>query len=251
MKAGDKVKVGQAILSVEGGAEAGAAKSVPARSGRQGAESRASPARAPLPKAPQPAHRQRGAPAASAPEAEASEPEAPDAAADDAGGQQSATNVVDIKPTAARVRPAEPAAAELPVAPAAPSVRRLARELGVDIDRVQRHRTGGTHLDRGREGVREAPARGRRRRPCGAGRASRSRISRDGARSIAQPMRAVRRKTAEHLSAAWAPCPRDAARHGGHHGARRGAEAVREAGRGFRRRSDADGDRREGGRPRR
>src|SRR5262249_45300866 len=32
---------------------------------------------------------------------------------------------------------AEPAASELPVAPASPSVRRLARELGVNIDQVQ------------------------------------------------------------------------------------------------------------------
>ena len=96
----------------------------------------------------------------------------------------------------------------MPVAPAAPSVRRMARELGVDIDQVAGSGRGGrisvddvkAHAKRL---VTEPAGRRRRRRA----RPSRCRTSRGGATIERQPMRAVRRKTAEHLSAAWATIP--------------------------------------------
>ena len=105
-------------------------------------------------------------------------------------------------------RPAEPAAPELPVAPAAPSVRRMARELGVDITQVPGSGAGG------RISVEDVTAHTKR---LVAGPAARA----EGAPSAAeplpdfsrwgdierQPMRAVRRKTAEHLSAAWVTIP--------------------------------------------
>src|SRR5947207_5400791 len=89
VKAGDKVKVGQAILSVEDG----------------------------------------GAAAAPAPAPPAQKP-APEAKPEPAKGDK----VVDF---ARGARPAaEPPSSGEPSAPAAPSVRRMARELGVDVDEV-------------------------------------------------------------------------------------------------------------------
>jgi pyruvate dehydrogenase E2 component (dihydrolipoamide acetyltransferase) len=114
------------------------------------------------------------------------------------------TNVVDITRGA---RPAsEPAAPDMPPAPAAPSVRRTARELGVEISDVR-----GTGPD-GRISVDDVKAHVKRLVTSG---------GRTGGQNAAtalpdftrwgsverQPMRAVRRKTAEHLSAAWAAVP--------------------------------------------
>ena len=120
------------------------------------------------------------------------------------GGDARGTNVVDISRGA---RPAsETAAPETPPAPAAPSVRRTARELGVEISEVQ-----GTGPN-GRISVDDVKAHVKRLVTSGA--------SRGGAAAAValpdftrwgsverQPMRAVRRKTAEHLSAAWATIP--------------------------------------------
>jgi pyruvate dehydrogenase E2 component (dihydrolipoamide acetyltransferase) len=102
---------------------------------------------------------------------------------------------------------AEPApAAEVP-APAAPSVRRMARELGVDIDDVRG--TGPA----GRISIEDVKAHAKQL-VSGAPRAGAVApaaaplpdFSRWG-EIERQPMRAVRRKTAEHLSAAWATIP--------------------------------------------
>src|SRR5437868_2694272 len=110
VKAGDKVKVGQAILTVEDGGAAAAP-----------------PPKAEAPKA--------DAPKAEAPKAEA--PKAPAAAAQAPPAQpppQDRDKVLDFargaKPSAEQQPSGEPSA------PAAPSVRRMARELGVDIDDV-------------------------------------------------------------------------------------------------------------------
>ena len=85
-------------------------------------------------------------------------------------------------------------------------MRRTARELGVDINEVP-----GTGPD-GRISIDDVKAHAKRLMTRGAGggaacRRSRCRISRAGAAIERQPMRAVRRKTAEHLSAAWATIP--------------------------------------------
>jgi pyruvate dehydrogenase E2 component (dihydrolipoamide acetyltransferase) len=113
--------------------------------------------------------------------------------------------VVDIN-RGARA-PAEPAAParETPPAPAAPSVRRMARELGVDVNQVPGTGPGGRISV---EDVKEHT----KRLVSGAGGGATARsvplpdFSRFGPVER-QPMRAVRRKTAEHLSAAWATIP--------------------------------------------
>jgi pyruvate dehydrogenase E2 component (dihydrolipoamide acetyltransferase) len=119
------------------------------------------------------------------------------------GGQK----VVDISRGA---RP-QSAAPEMPVAPAAPSVRRMARELGVDIDQVAGSGPSG------RISTEDVKAHAKRIVTSGGAGASGG-----GAAALAsaalpdfarwgeverQPMRAVRRKTAEHLSSAWATIP--------------------------------------------
>jgi pyruvate dehydrogenase E2 component (dihydrolipoamide acetyltransferase) len=122
----------------------------------------------------------------------------------ESGAPQDDRKVVDIN-RGARA-PAEPAAArEAPPAPAAPSVRRMARELGVDVNKVAGSGPGGRISV---EDVKEHT----KRLVSGAGGGGAARaiplpdFSRFGPIER-QPMRAVRRKTAEHLSAAWATIP--------------------------------------------
>jgi pyruvate dehydrogenase E2 component (dihydrolipoamide acetyltransferase) len=187
VKAGDKVKVGQAILSVEDGAAAAAAPSPPAQS--------------PAPEAkPEPAK-------ATAPPAKEPEVERPFQ-----GREQDRDNdkVVEF---ARGARPAaEPPSSGEPAAPAAPSVRRMARELGVDIDEV-----AGSGED-GRISIEDVKAHAKRlitsaaAAPSAGVAASRAAaeplpdFSKWGAIER-QPMRGVRRKTAEHLGASWAQVP--------------------------------------------
>jgi pyruvate dehydrogenase E2 component (dihydrolipoamide acetyltransferase) len=173
VKAGDKVKVGQAILSVADGS-ASAAAPAPAKL-------------APVQAAPPP-------PVAAPAPVDVPRPE----------------KVVDIS---RGVRPSvEQPSSGGPAAPAAPSVRRMARELGVDIDDV-----AGTG-DEGRISIEDVKAHAKRLiatggAPATAGAASRHvaaeplpDFSKWGAVER-QPMRGVRRKTAEHLGSSWATIP--------------------------------------------
>jgi pyruvate dehydrogenase E2 component (dihydrolipoamide acetyltransferase) len=216
VKPGDKVKVGQVILTVADDGDGAAA--APAKAETAGAEQRQEgqkrqdakaekPEAKPLPAPPaekaQPAsepaaaERESAADSASQPAA-ASAPQARAAAARPPSG-----NVVDINRGA---RPApEAAAAELPPAPAAPSVRRMARELGVDINQV----TGSDPS--GRISVDDVKAYAKRLvtgaiKTGGAAAEPLPDFSRWGDIER-QPMRAVRRKTAEHLSFAWQTIP--------------------------------------------
>ena len=169
VKAGDKVKVGQAILSVDDNG---------------GPVQAAAPAQA--------------APVQTS--ALAPKPQID-------GGK-----VVEITRGARPPVEAPPVSSGLPAAPAAPSVRRMARELGVDINEV-----AGTGSE-GRISIEDVKAHAKRMVVA----------SLPGAPSVPagapipgeplpdfsrwgevdrQPMRAVRRKTAEHLSAAWATIP--------------------------------------------
>jgi pyruvate dehydrogenase E2 component (dihydrolipoamide acetyltransferase) len=191
VKAGDKVKVGQSILSIEeDGAGSTASLAEPARE--------ETPGRAPA-----------AAKEAAKPTSQKSEPSPPEGPHQDdpdaarSVAQARANNVVDIS-RGARA-PAEPASPDLPAAPAAPSVRKLARELGVDIDQVP-----GTGPD-GRISTDDVKTYAKRivTAPAPPGRAAAETLpdfSRWG-EIDRQPMRAVRRKTAEHLSAAWSQIP--------------------------------------------
>src|SRR5262249_3927464 len=100
-----------------------------------------------------------------------------------------------------------------PAAPAAPSVRRMARELGVDIAEVV-----GTG-DEGRISIEDVKAHAKRLVTMA--KANVSTISGHAVAHVAeplpdfsrggrierQPMRGIRRKTAEHLGAVWATVP--------------------------------------------
>jgi pyruvate dehydrogenase E2 component (dihydrolipoamide acetyltransferase) len=190
VKPGDKVQVGQAILSVDenGG---GAAAAAPAQSPAPAPAAQPSPAAA--------------APAPPAAPARAPEPEAPEPPV-----ETKRDKVVDISRGARST--GTPPPSDAPSAPAAPSVRRLARELGVDINQVP---GTGTASRISLDDVKEYA----KRQIAGGGSAP----AVAGARPVPlaeplpdfskfgeiekQPLRAVRRKTASHLTAAWQTIP--------------------------------------------
>jgi pyruvate dehydrogenase E2 component (dihydrolipoamide acetyltransferase) len=211
VKAGDKVKVGQPILTVEDG---GAAQPSAAAS----TESTPAP-EAPAPEAPP-------RPAASAAPRAPKAPPQPEAAVEDA---DDAKPTRQPRPFSARERAAEAAATaeprkvvdinrgarppasvpEAPVAPAAPSVRRMARELGVDINQVPGSGPAGRiSMDDVKAYAKRLVTGAASTAGGGAGIAAEPLpdFSRWG-EVERQPMRGVRRKTAEHLAAAWAHVP--------------------------------------------
>jgi pyruvate dehydrogenase E2 component (dihydrolipoamide acetyltransferase) len=189
VKKGDKIKVGQAILSYDEAAGADGAAAAPGKPADKDDKDKdkkeAGPTAADRAEAPADAATERPAPVDVAPARD--------------------RKVVDIGRGARPVAP--PEVRDTPVAPAAPSVRRMARELGVDIDQVP-----GTGPD-GRISIDDVKEHARRIvTGVGAGRAPAHTgeplpdFSRWG-EIDRQPMRAVRRKTAEHLAAAWAAIP--------------------------------------------
>ncbi|OFW41012.1 MAG: branched-chain alpha-keto acid dehydrogenase subunit E2 [Acidobacteria bacterium RIFCSPLOWO2_12_FULL_67_14b] len=178
VKAGDKVKPGQAVLVMENGAGSAAT----------------------------------AAPVAPAPEA----PKAPEAPLASPSVERPRAPVVDI---AAGRPPAAPAAAALSPSvhtssPAAPSVRRLAREIGVDVSQVTGTGPGGRitqddvkefakrvmHSIGGNGQAAAASA-----RPAAAGPALPD-FTKWG-EVERKPMTGIRRKTSEHLSHAWNAIP--------------------------------------------
>src|SRR5262249_4727327 len=112
--------------------------------------------------------------------------------------------VVDIN-RGARAAAESTSAPDVPPAPAAPSVRRMARELGVDINQVTgSDPSGRISIDDVKAHAKRLLAAAAKGAPAAA--APLPDFSRWGDVER-QPMRAVRRKTAEHLSAAWATIP--------------------------------------------
>jgi len=189
VKAGDKVAVGAVILTVDD-----ASTSLGTGNGA-GATTQAEPQRVPEPtQAPEPKTEQKQEQRViSMRRREPSQPAA-------APGQPRA---------AASPKPLEPAAKA--AAPASPSVRRLAREVGVDINEVQ-----GTGSD-GRISDEDVKEHARRilssvgtgvTRPAGAPAAAVPLPDFEKWGPIErQPMSNIRRKTAEHLSHAWNAIP--------------------------------------------
>jgi pyruvate dehydrogenase E2 component (dihydrolipoamide acetyltransferase) len=251
VKAGDKVKVGQAILSYDeaGGAAAPAAPK-PAAADERGKQAQAAAMPA---KAGDEGTRQGGARTAAADERQKAEGETPKGSVEKvedtdelqpdvevtdratkpdksgvkdptvgpqaAAGAGQAQGAEEVRPSQAADRGAnvvnitrgaravtENAAPEMPPAPAAPSVRRTARELGVDISEVQGSGPNG------RISVEDVKAHVKRLVTSGVGRGGAAAgvalpdFTRWGSVER-QPIRAVRRKTAEHLSAAWTTIP--------------------------------------------
>jgi len=213
VKAGDKVKVGQSILTVDdGGASQAAPASAPAPARALEPTREAPPARDAAVganttvKVPDEGGLEQHVEGTRRDQAADKSGAVSRRAADAAEAESAAPRqkVVDINRGA---RPAsEPAAADVPPAPAGPAMRRMARELGVDINTVQ-----GTGPN-GRISLEDVKAHAKRLiASAGGGRAAGAAeplpdFSRWG-EVERQPMRPVRRKTADHLSAAWAAVP--------------------------------------------
>ena len=199
VKAGDKVKPGQAVLTLENGA--GAPKAEEPKAGTPSAD-------APKQEAP----KQEAAPTPAAtpdPPAEEAPAETP------AKPKASVTNIAAARPAAAPGAPA-PAASHVTSAPAAPSVRRLAREIGVDVTQVAGTGPGGRITQ---DDVKEFSKRVMNSIGTNGQAAAASGVARPGAAGPALPdfakwgeverkaMSGIRRKTAEHLSHAWNTIP--------------------------------------------
>jgi pyruvate dehydrogenase E2 component (dihydrolipoamide acetyltransferase) len=208
VKQGERVKVGQVVLTVDDGGAKAEAK--PASDGAK------AEAKAEAPKSeskPQPVGApEEGGLSQAEPGKAAGSPEAP---AEDAAQprQKPRGEVVEISRGARAAASAAPpppqpeAEAEGPMSPAAPSVRRLARELGVEIRRVTPTGPGGRiSVDDVQAFVRAAMG-GGGAAPAGVpGAAPLPDFSKWG-EVERKPMSNIRRKTSEHLSRAWVTIP--------------------------------------------
>jgi len=204
VKAGDKVKPGQAVLTLSNGA------------GAQGAQGGAATAEAPKPETPKPetpkpdAPKKDAAPAAEEETAPAAAPERPKA---------SVTNIAAARPQVVQAAPAstpQSAQSHVTSAPAAPSVRRLAREIGVDVAQVSGTGPGGRITQ---DDVKEFAKRVMNSIGGSGQAAAASGAARPATIGPALPdfskwgeverkaMSGIRRKTAEHLSNAWNTIP--------------------------------------------
>ncbi|HXG89700.1 MAG TPA: 2-oxo acid dehydrogenase subunit E2 [Vicinamibacterales bacterium] len=216
VKVGDKIKPGELVLTVEGGNGAGAAAKDAAGKKDSGKEPTPDKGGASAPTEQQEQAEQEAAPAADNKAAdERNEGETGETDKDEA---RKRAPVVDIRdrhvsappPAAASPTPAVPSTA---AAPASPSVRRVAREIGVDISQV----TGSG--SNGRISEEDVKAFARQIMSSLGGGALTPTPSRGGIASPPLPdfskwgdvepkaMSGVRRKTAEHLSHAWSVIP--------------------------------------------
>jgi pyruvate dehydrogenase E2 component (dihydrolipoyllysine-residue acetyltransferase) len=214
VKQGERIKVGQVVLTVDDGGAAAAPTSKDAKS------SGAKPQPQPAATAEEGGLSQKGPgqPEASGSRGERRAREEEDTGRADQPAAQQTEAVAESRPRrgevvdisrGARAMPAAAAPAEPveqgPAAPAAPSVRRLARELGVDIRRVQGSGPGGRISDEDVQAfVRNVMAGG-----GGAAPAVPSALPdfTKWGEVERKPMSNIRRKTAEHLSNAWNQIP--------------------------------------------
>jgi pyruvate dehydrogenase E2 component (dihydrolipoamide acetyltransferase) len=197
VKAGDKVKVGQTVLVMDANGQGAAAAE-----GKSDAKAESKPeAKADA----KPESKPEAKPAAKAEPAAESKPASKPAAevVDFAAARPAqATKTEAPAPAARRAEPAASAPSDGSQVPAAPSVRRYARELGVDLAQVPGTGPGGRiGQDDVTAFVKQAMTSG------GGGRSAAAYaplpdFSKWGAIE-AKPMSNIRRKTAEHLSAAW------------------------------------------------
>jgi pyruvate dehydrogenase E2 component (dihydrolipoamide acetyltransferase) len=205
VKAGDKVKPGQTVLTLEGASGANGASGAKADVPSAGASAApAAPTPAPQAEAPTPA------------------PKAPEAAQAPERPRASVTNIAAARPQAAAPAPPPAVASQVTAAPAAPSVRRLAREIGVDVTQVPgtgpggritqddikefakrvMHSLGGNGQSAAAQGgpiAGDVSVRPATRQPL-------PDFSKWG-EVERKPMTGIRRKTAEHLSNAWQTIP--------------------------------------------
>jgi pyruvate dehydrogenase E2 component (dihydrolipoyllysine-residue acetyltransferase) len=211
VKAGDKVKVGQAILTVDdGGAAAAPGKDETPKTEEKKAVAANTEAKVPADEPGLEQHVEGTRRDTAADKSGVARPfEGRDRGAENAAPQETKSQdnkVVDISRGSRTAPEPQPSAPEMPAAPAAPSVRRLARELGVDINQVMGSGDGGRISDEDVKNHAKRIVTGAVRGGAAAAAEPLPDFSRWG-EIERQPMRAVRRKTAEHLSAAWATIP--------------------------------------------
>ncbi|HSA92175.1 MAG TPA: 2-oxo acid dehydrogenase subunit E2 [Terriglobales bacterium] len=186
VKAGQKVKVGDLILTVEDGAAAR-----PAKAEKKEEKKKAAAEKPPEKKSAKEERQESQASAVVAPP--------PPAAAVSAPQPAPAT---EAAPT--RAAPAAPRAQ----APASPAIRRFARELGIDINEVRGGGPGGRITESDVKAYVKQITTGARVAPSAAAVPAEPLpdFSKWGAIDR-QPMRAIRRATARHLSYAWSTIP--------------------------------------------
>src|SRR5437763_7721177 len=204
VKQGEKVKVGQLILTLEDGAGAASVEKV------EQVKATARPATEARPERPKPERSpgaSSGARAVAEAQIEASqieegrrEPAKEPAEGNDRWERAAAGHVVPI-------RPPEPETAQA-VAPAAPSVRRHARELGVDIGQVRGSGPGGRiSIKDVTNYARQVISSARTSSPAGLPAVAPLPDFTRWGDVERKPMSNVRRKTAEHMSHAWTTIP--------------------------------------------
>ncbi len=217
VKQGERIKVGQVVLTVEDGdAAKGSKGSAPAQEAKPaGDRPKPQPAEATAaggmsqrttPEQPRDTSSSSAAAKKGAEERESGRAEQPEAQQSETVSKPKRGEVVDISRGARAPQTSAPAEEmpEGPAAPAAPSVRRLARELGVDIAHVNGSGPGG------RISIEDVQSYVRTALSTGGGGGVPAMPLPDFSRwgeVERKPMSNIRRKTAEHLGHAWNAIP--------------------------------------------
>ena len=213
VKQGERIKVGQVVLTVDDAAGAGQGSNGKGEAAKPKPQSAEAAAEGGISqKATEQTRETESRPAAAAAakkgaqERDSGRAEQPEAQQPESVSKPKRGEVVDISRGSRQPAAAVEEPSQGPAAPAAPSVRRLARELGVDIARVSGSGPGGrVSPEDVQQYVREALARGGTSGGS-APAASLPDFSKWGDVER-KPMSNIRRKTAEHLAHAWNAIP--------------------------------------------